>query len=84
MQVWEHCFHHGVQSQVLQLQFHVIFRLGGHELSLDLALRGDNSFPGSSLTKCVSLQVVLFHNVPRVQNYQGVWLTMLQVTVSHS
>ena len=54
MQVWEHCFHHVVCSQVLQLQLHVMFRLYGNELLVGLPLRvdirGDNSFPNSSLT----------------------------------
>ena len=34
MQLWEHCFHHVVQSLPLQMQLHVIFRLLDHELSL--------------------------------------------------
>ena len=55
MQVWEHCFHHVVGSKVFQLQLHVIFRLCGHEMSVDIPLRGDlrgdNSFLNRTLTK---------------------------------
>ena len=41
MLVWEYCFHHVVESQVLQLQLSCYLKLCGHELSVVLPLRGD-------------------------------------------